>query len=957
MSTSSTLGPVSAALEAELRTRVRQQGLLIWLDLDGHYTAFVDRLMAARAQGDLPYEVLGFRGSHLALMLALEGKAGGVERPQLVIHLPGFNEETVAQTPMLELYRAGVRHRKALPTLITEAAGGRVPPSEIEALLAQDGLTLEAADAWLEAQTAGAGEGVAGQLAGRAIEAVLDELLTSGPLAQRLGAPGVREAFWARLAAGLGLPDRWQRLAAPQGAARPEDVAYVAASWALCVEYVDDLSRAPVSPHLAALPSLMKPLVEACRGVAAHLRARHKAVYQRTADEVALILHDEVAAARAEDLGRVDTFRFEEEKVFEAALVALRAQRFDTAARWAEERLSPKGSAPSFWLKAQPELHQAWTLVQAGAQLGQAILRAGSELGAKTVDAAVEAYVARGAAVDQAHRHLEQRRLALLFGQRQRFEPLRVALDGLRASWRAWADAWALDFSRLCRTQGFLPQASLQQRGVFEEVVRPMTQEAGTTAYFVVDALRYEMGEALSRLMADNHATTVQLRARLAELPTLTKVGMNALAPVAREGRLHPAMKDGEVLGFSTGEFRVVSPETRCRAMHDRVGGGTCPLMSLDEVVGRDTTSLRRGLGQARLVVVHTQEIDETGEAGAGPATFEVLLQKVRTAWRLLREAGVRRFVITSDHGFLLLDEQVKAAQAHGRKVDPRRRHVFSEVAADHTGEVRVALSALGYEGATGHVMFPESTAVFDTGRHSAAFVHGGNSLQERVIPVLTVVHRGAAGGSVARYAVTAEASAPVAGMHCLSGRVDSVVAQGALDFGGPKSLELALQVVELEGVQVELCQARGAELRGAGLVAPVGAPFELFFRLSGAVDARVQVQLHHPGASAEVTPGGPEARFAVMAVGVKLEAKEEKSAQVAEGWVAALPEGGVRQAFLHLAAHGVLTEVELSGMVGGQRGARRFAREFDGYAQRAPFGVRVEVVGNVKRYVREGRA
>jgi hypothetical protein len=34
--------------------------------------------------------------------------------------------------------------------------------------------------------------------------------------------------------------------------------------------------------------------------------------------------------------------------------------------------------------------------------------------------------------------------------------------------------------------------------------------------------------------------------------------------------------------------------------------------------------------------------------------------------------------------------------------------------------------------------------------------VHGGNSLQERVIPVLTVVHRAAAGGTTLEYRVSA---------------------------------------------------------------------------------------------------------------------------------------------------------------------------------------------------------
>ena len=124
-------GPVSAALEADLRSWVRRQGVVIWLDQGGHYTAFVDRLKMARDAGTLPYEVRAFRGSHLALMMVLDGVAAGTEKVPLVIHLPGFTEETVRTTPFFELYAAGVRYRKALDTLVTEAAAGRVRPDQI----------------------------------------------------------------------------------------------------------------------------------------------------------------------------------------------------------------------------------------------------------------------------------------------------------------------------------------------------------------------------------------------------------------------------------------------------------------------------------------------------------------------------------------------------------------------------------------------------------------------------------------------------------------------------------------------------------------------------------------------------------------------------------------------------------------------------------------------------------
>lgn len=393
--------------------------------------------------------------------------------------------------------------------------------------------------------------------------------------------------------------------------------------------------------------------------------------------------------------------------------------------------------------------------------------------------------------------------------------------------------------------------------------------------------------------------------------------------------------------------------------MHERVGGGTCPWLSLEEVVARDSVSLKRSVAQAKLVVVHSQEIDNAGEKGVGPAVFDVVMQKLKAAWRLLRDAGVRRFVFTSDHGFLLLDDGVAPAVPHGRRVDPKRRHVFSPVGADHAGEVRVALAELGYDGVSGHVMFPETTAVFDTGRRNMSFVHGGNSLQERVIPVLTVVHRAAAGANTLQYGIRAEASEGVAGMHCLEATVE-VTERRALDFGSSKDVELALRVADGEGaaqVQVELCQTRGrARVVGGVVVAAVGERFELFFRLSGDMDARVRVELHHPSAAVDVVPCVVEGRFAVTASrGAAVAAASPGSAGAGGDWLAELPEGGVRQVFEHLAAHGTVTEGEAAGILGGPRVLRRFAVQFEEYAKKAPFGVRIDVVGGVKRYVREG--
>ena len=948
----SPFGPISARLESDLRSSVRSNGIVVWLDLDGHYTEFVDGLIELRKSERLPYQVCAWRGSHLELMLALEPLAGGVEKTPLVVHLPGFNEESIRDTPLLALYSAGVRYRKGLDRLVTEAASGQVRPERIEAFRAQGGLTLESADAWLSALLHDDQGGLAGQLRNLPPTALLDDLLSQGLVAKQLGSSQDQDAVWARLAALTGLPDQWREDSLPAGAPRAKDVAFTAASWALCVEYVDDLTRPPIGLRLQPINALPKPLMDTCSQVAEHLRTRHADFYRSSAAETELWLADEVEAAQAKDLGKIDTFRFEEEMVLRAALEALAKQQWADALEWAGLRAADR----SFWLRDDPSRRSAWHLVDDAAKLGRAISAAGSTLGVvASLDAAVDRYVERGAAVDQAHRHLEQRRQALLYPQVPEFETLRSLLDGLRKLWRQWADGWARQFNTLCKDYGFLPSSSVQQRTLFDDVVRPMTKEPGPAALFLVDALRFEMGQELRQSVGDPPATALHLRARLAELPTVTAVGMNVLAPVAEAGRLRPALSKGGILGFSSGEFRVSNDKSRNRAMFDRVGGATCPWLTLNDVISRDATSLKQAVVRARLVVVYCREIDDAGEKGAGPAVFDQVLQKLRAAWRLLRDAGVRRFTFTADHGFLLLDESARHAQSHGRKIDPKRRHVFSTVAADHSGEVRVPLRELGYEGENRQLMFPDSTAVFDTGRRSMSFVHGGNSLQERVIPVLTMVHRAAAGSSTLRYSITAQPRRGVAGMHCLSVRVENV-AQRALDFGGSDEVELGLRVSDASDVQVELCETRGGRMLAGAVAATVGEEFEVFFRLSGATDARVRLELYPSAADAHVTPCLVEGRFDVTAPRTASEAGSV-SQEPADGreWIEELPAGGTRQIFQHLAAHGTVTETEAAAMLGSQRAFRRFAVQFEKFAAKAPFAVRIDVVAGVKRYVREG--
>src|SRR3954453_17498079 len=178
--TSTDLRPVSATLEADLRTTVRRHGIVLWLDLDDHYTGFVDELVRMKNDGAIPYDIRAFRGSHLELLLDMESLESGVEKTPLVVHLPGVNEEAFREAPLLEFYFAGTRYRKAPDTLLNEAAGANVRPEQIKAFRDRGAFTLDEADAWLTDLLAGAEGGLGSHLRALSLPALIDDLLGSG---------------------------------------------------------------------------------------------------------------------------------------------------------------------------------------------------------------------------------------------------------------------------------------------------------------------------------------------------------------------------------------------------------------------------------------------------------------------------------------------------------------------------------------------------------------------------------------------------------------------------------------------------------------------------------------------------------------------------------------------------------------------------------------------------------
>lgn len=959
-------GLISAAIEQELLGELRRHGIVVWLDVTGAYTTLVDGLVERARHGGFPFPVVAFRGSFLELIFALEPYGSGLDNAPLLIHMPGFTEETIRKTPVFELYEPGFRFRKAPETLVREVAAGQVAPEALEQFLAGGTPKLEEADAWLTSQLTTTREGLAALLSSLGLTVLLDGAVSQldrkpNFLGQRVTTQAELEVLEAWLARQTGMSADWLAFF-ERGAEPKSDAASAQAQlnsllnawvgWLLSVEYVYDLARPPHLAELVRLRDLSPPLVKTCVGLVELLREKYPNAYAGLADDVELHLHEELPTIRPEDLGKVDTFRKEEQRLLQAAVDALATKEWTKVRAWAEARTEER----SFWLKRDPARRRAWVLVREAAELAMVLAAHPRPLeGVATLDAAVEKYAATAYEVDRAHRRFEQRQVTLLDSQVPHFGALKEAVRVLRGSHRVWADQLARDFAALCSKTGFLPEASLQQRNLFEQVVLPLANDE-RVAYLVLDAFRFEMAtELLEDLKVPG--AVVDLKYRLAELPSITSVGMNVLAPVAKGGRLAVA---GTFEGFKTGEFTVRTPEDRARAIGGRTAGKQSLLLKLSEVCDLDPEKLKRKIANARVIVVHGTEFDDAGEANVGPATFETSLRQIRSAYAQLQKAGVKSFVFTADHGFLLLDETTQRIP-FGTRRTPSQRYVLDDQPRAENGMVNVSLPALGYDGLKGHLLFRTDTAVFATGNAGATFVHGGNSLQERVIPVLTVHRSRPSAAAHAAYEIEARREKDMMGVRRLSLKLRPAAGQqvGTLGFVAQQAVGIGIRAVGKPEIRAVIKDLAGPGVIQDGTVRLKVNPewSEVCFTLEGSSEESVQVELFNAEGAESVATLKLTDWFAVdWRRGLQEQGKVGTAPDSRElTWADALADPGAQKVFRHLAAHGSVSEAEVIGFLGSPRAFRRFSLDFEEHARKVPFRVRIEAGADGKRYVKEG--
>ncbi|MBC7234013.1 MAG: PglZ domain-containing protein [Chloroflexi bacterium] len=681
-----------------------QSGLLVWYDAGGTLKPIVEQ---ALPQG---VRLLPFQGSYLALRFALEGEDPQF-RQRWVVYVP---EKAPRESWLRDWELLGAHWDMDLLELLRRKANLKVTPRLTELLREQPQNARDLVQEWdaLLDEQAVSEQSLLEALLALALgltrwqpeEAVL-AFVTDPSSGARLEQRGLWAAFkgrlqqwagWARLPdAATDLRKRLEAaiLLSELAAAVPDNIV---ASWN------DILPAAPKQSVVAGIAKVWRERED--------LRGGYLQAAKRVEKEYSLakLLVPNEPLLRCETCRVIDDLWLQEL----AHVVAADGSNLATSATRVEEIAARRKKG--FWARQGEAPY--WGAIHLAVQLYQSCRAALADIGALTgVTALEQRYCAEDGwwRLDLWALELAAQAKALSPQERKRY-----------------ADpAWHIYARYLDQLSRRLAEA-VQREGWVTDQPRFWSQYVTgkrKTAILLVDGLRYDLAHRFAALLPQDEFQ-VTLHASHGLLPSITEVGMSALLPGAEAGLA--VSVEGASVRVELGKADVSTPQGRLAWLQGRLPK-QAKVVRLDEVEGSD-------LDGVELLVVQSREIDQFGTfvADLAPEGLLDMVQRLVAPIRYLREKGFSTIQITADHGFLFFPPGVEpiALDAGIAKVCKRR---FA-IGAHPEGCLLMASKELGLAGSE-QFAFPIGLAVFALQGAVGAFLHGGLSLQECVIPVLEV--------------------------------------------------------------------------------------------------------------------------------------------------------------------------------------------------------------------------
>lgn len=318
------------------------------------------------------------------------------------------------------------------------------------------------------------------------------------------------------------------------------------------------------------------------------------------------------------------------------------------------------------------------------------------------------------------------------------FKSLADKVEELYKNWFLWE----LDNQWIKLVSGELAESSRlrgipQQSDFYNTYVAPIEAAGGKTFVIISDALRYETAVELKESLVRETNGTAELSAVQSIFPSITSFGMAALLP-HKELSLTDDIKvlcDGEP---------TEGTEAREKILNSRHPGNAA-IQSTD-LLNMKKNERRERIKSANVVYIYHNTIDTVGDKPTSEdKVFDACGQAVSELTNLVRiivnDMNGTNIFITADHGFIYtyrdLSERDKADKdlITGKIIDSGRRYVIANAGSttDHLLKIPMTHVHSDLAGFT-----PKNYLRIKKQGAGNRYVHGGISLQECVVPVIT---------------------------------------------------------------------------------------------------------------------------------------------------------------------------------------------------------------------------
>ncbi|MCG6146515.1 PglZ domain-containing protein [Leptospira bandrabouensis] len=736
------------AITSYIDLKINRECLVSWIDPTGEFSGYIDQLEEEILQNKKKYHLVRFKGSFLESILALHKLMQDVKKPDCLVYIPFISQDEIEKTPFLEVLKSSEQVPSDSKILLEKISSGYLSPDQLRKCIEGLPANFEKLEAILSGEDVDLSmfdspksviEFTKALLSGK--NTILDniEKHPKGTLLQ------LQRGFEKTFGYIPKLTEDIIDHRTLQSAKEKEDHSIYRLPLGVFLlgrEYVNDLQNyRPISQRLIQLQEQGLVYLDTIKEVLNSLRDESPEAYKSLALEIEEqgFFDTEKDNVKSKDLGYIDTFYFED------SIHQIEVLRLIQIKYYNEANALAKGRQNSFWKKNDPNVSQFWHWVDVTLNIALSIHETSKKFqNAKTLEHVLVEYSSELYKIDREYRYFCKSTEILMHSTNQKYLEISLIRKQIWDEYSDWINNTNNHYQSICEKNGFLPAHSQHlQRFYFQNHLKPLL-DLGKTAVFFVDAMRYEIGELLKAKL-EEFSLKPTIEPIFAELPTITSVGMNVIVPTEMNGELEPIIDKDEksINGFRTGNRNVITKEDRRLILRE---------ISKRQVEWVDLEDFHRNFKQneakaksADLYVVHSLEIDLLGENGflnQGFDFFEETISKIKISIDRLREIGFENFSIISDHGFIQYDtasEQARSTASIPSNFKGARRYVLQEDRISSSDYSRIEMPSLRYKGSSLELVFLREPKIFKNAPSNKGFFHGGNSMQERIIPVITL--------------------------------------------------------------------------------------------------------------------------------------------------------------------------------------------------------------------------